>query len=92
MLAFFLIQSAYVNVYNAKGSNHKESFFLAVSNDGEKWLRYGEKAIIFDDSEEQNILINGDPQILKICISFDCRLFFFKSVRVRSRRRLFMID
>ena len=54
----------YVNVYNAKGNDHKESIFLAVSNDGENWKRYGEKAIIFDDSQEQNIQINGDPQIL----------------------------
>lgn len=56
----------YVNVYNAKGPNHKESIFLAVSNDGEQWERYGECAIITDDSVEQNIKINGDPQILKI--------------------------
>ena len=56
----------YVNVYNAKGPNQKESIFLAVSNDGEKWMRYGDKAIIYDDSEKQNIRINGDPQILKI--------------------------
>lgn len=56
----------YVNVYNAKGPNHKESIFLAVSNDGEKWVRYGENAIIFDDSEEQSIQINGDPQVVKI--------------------------
>lgn len=56
----------YVNVYNAKGPNQKESIFLAVSNNGEKWMRYGDKAIIYDDSEKQNIRINGDPQILKI--------------------------
>ncbi len=55
-----------MNIYNAKGPNHKESIFIAVSKDGEEWLRYGEKAIIFDDSKEQNIQINGDPQILKI--------------------------
>jgi predicted GH43/DUF377 family glycosyl hydrolase len=56
----------YVNVYNAKGFNHKESIFLAVSNDGENWIRYGNKPIIYDDSNEQSIQINGDPQILKI--------------------------
>ena len=57
---------SYVNAYNAKDTDHKESIFLAVSNDGENWIRYGDKAIIFDDSLEQNIQINGDPQILKI--------------------------
>lgn len=56
----------YVNVYNAKGQNHKESIFLAVSNDGENWMRYGDGPIIYDDSEKHNIQINGDPQILKI--------------------------
>ena len=54
----------YVNVYNARGPEHRETIFMAVSNDGENWQRYGEKAIIFDDSPEQNIAINGDPQIL----------------------------
>ena len=52
----------YVNIYNAKGPNHKESIFIAVSNDGENWLRYGEKSIISDES----VRINGDPQVLKV--------------------------
>ena len=53
----------YVNVYNAKGA--KESIFLSVSKDGEKWERFGEEPIIFDDSVEQNQKINGDAQIIK---------------------------
>jgi predicted GH43/DUF377 family glycosyl hydrolase len=56
----------YVNAYNAKGEDHKESRYLSVSDDGEHWQRYGDKAIVFDDSEGQDIKINGDPQILKI--------------------------
>lgn len=52
----------YVNIYNAKGPNHKESIFIAVSNDGEKWVRYGETSIISDES----VRINGDPQVLKV--------------------------
>lgn len=56
----------YVNIYNAKGPNGKESIFIAVSNDAETWVRYGEKPIIFDDTLEQNIAINGDPQVIKL--------------------------
>ena len=55
----------YVCAYNAKGENHKESIFLAVSNDGETWERYGEKAVIYDDTPDNSIAIIGDPQILK---------------------------
>ena len=57
----------YVNAYNAKGDGiySKESIFLAVSNDGETWERYGDKPVIFDDSIEQDQSINGDPQIIK---------------------------
>ena len=56
----------YVNIYNAKGPNHRESIFVAVSKDAQRWIRYGDKAIIVDDSPEHNIKINADPQILKI--------------------------
>ena len=54
----------FVNTYNGKNEQNKESIFLAVSNDGEKWERYGDKAIIVGDNE--NVQINGDPQILKL--------------------------
>ena len=56
----------FVNAYNAKDDTHKESIFLAVSDDGVTWERYGDRAVIVDDSEKQNININGDPQIFKI--------------------------
>jgi predicted GH43/DUF377 family glycosyl hydrolase len=57
----------YVNAYNASGIEYsKESIFLAVSDDGENWQRFGDAPVIWDDSEAQNIRINGDPQILKI--------------------------
>lgn len=52
----------FVNAYNAKGEDHRESIFLAVSKDGEHWERYGKKAIISDDGDT---FIHGDPQILK---------------------------
>ena len=30
------------------------------------WERYGDRAVIVDDTEEQSININGDPQIFRI--------------------------
>ena len=56
----------YVNAYNAKGPDHKESIFLAVSQDGENWKRYGDRAILADDTHDQRKQILGDPQILKL--------------------------
>lgn len=52
----------YVNAYNAKDNTHHESIYLAVSQDGEKWERYGDRAIINDPEAT----INGDPQIFQI--------------------------
>ena len=71
----------YVNAYNAKDFDQKESIFLAVSNDGEKWTRYGESAVIYDDSEEKNIRINGDPQILKMGDLYVMVYFIYKEGR-----------
>ena len=55
----------YVNAYNAKASDHKESIFLAVSENGEDWLRYGDRPVIWDDTEDKRIQINGDAQIFR---------------------------
>ncbi len=56
---------SYVNAYNAKDGDHRESIYLAVSNDGIHWERYGDKYVIYDDTEDKSIRINGDAQILK---------------------------
>ena len=56
----------YVNVYNARGSAKRETIFLAVSSDGEKWERYGSSPVLIDDSPNQDQIILGDPQIIKI--------------------------
>lgn len=55
----------YVNAYNAKAEDNKESIYLAVSENGEDWMRYGDRAIIVDDTKDGSQIINGDPQILK---------------------------
>ena len=56
----------YVNAYNSRGFARRESIYLAVSNDGENWERYGEEPIIFDDSPNLEQKILADAQILKI--------------------------
>jgi predicted GH43/DUF377 family glycosyl hydrolase len=56
----------YVNAYNAKDDTHRESIFLAVSNDGIHWKRYGEKAVIPVTECKDSVKINGDPQIVLI--------------------------
>ena len=56
----------YVNAYNAKDRTHRESIFLAVSNDCVHWKRYGEKAIIPVSECADSVKINGDPQIIMV--------------------------
>ncbi len=55
----------FVNAYNAKASDHKESIFLAVSENGEDWMRYGDRPVICDDTQDGRIQINGDAQVFK---------------------------
>ena len=56
----------YVNAYNAKDLTHRESIFLAVSNDGIHWKRFGDKAIIPVTECADSVMINGDPQIIMV--------------------------
>lgn len=49
----------YICAYNAKDSDHVETVFLAVSDDGENWERYLDRAIL----QEPEAQITGDPQI-----------------------------
>lgn len=56
----------YVNVYNAKAQDGTERIFTAVSNDGENWERYGDKAIVDDRLDCPDNIISGDGQIIKI--------------------------
>ena len=56
----------YVNAYNAKDNTHRESIFLAVSNDCIHWERYGDKAIIPVTECADSVIINGDPQIILV--------------------------
>ena len=66
----------YVNCYNAKGEDNRERIFLAVSNDGETWERWGERAIIDLATDDPHDLISGDPQIVLIDDIYV--MFFFR--------------
>lgn len=56
----------YVNAYNAKDDTHRESIYLAVSDDGINWKRYGDSAIIPVTECKDSVRINGDPQIIMV--------------------------
>ena len=66
----------YVNAYNGKAQDGKERIFLAVSDDGEHWERYGDRAVIDMITNDPNGLITGDPQILLIGDIYV--MFFFR--------------
>ena len=56
----------YVGIYNAKGRDDRERIFLAVSTDGERFERYGDRAVLDGTAEEPRARITGDPQIVKM--------------------------
>lgn len=68
----------YVNAYNAKATDGKERIYLAVSDDGEHWVRYLDKPILDETNTIENLLISGDPQIVKIEDIYV--MFFFRYV------------
>lgn len=68
----------YVNAYNAKPIDNKERIYLAVSDDGENWKRYLDTPIIDETKTIDNLLISGDPQIVKIDNYYV--MFFFRSI------------
>ncbi len=70
----------YVNAYNAKDLTNRESIFLAVSDDGIHWKRYGEKAIIPVTECADSVWINGDPQIIRIDDYYVMLYFIFDRV------------
>lgn len=56
----------YVNAYNARAYDTNERIYLAVSDDGTNWKRYGDKPIINEVGEIPGLRISGDPQIVLI--------------------------
>lgn len=68
----------YVNAYNAKATDNKERIYLAVSDDGEHWKRYLNEPIIDETKTIDNLVISGDPQIVKIDDTYV--MFFFRLI------------
>ena len=66
----------YVNIYNAKALEGKERIFLAVSEDGENWLRYGDRPVLDLITDDPTGIITGDPQIVLIDDIYV--MFFFR--------------
>lgn len=54
----------YVNCYNARSNQFTERIYLAVSDDGEHWERYGDRPIIDLITGHAGEVICGDPQIM----------------------------
>ena len=71
----------YLCAYNAKDETHRESIFLAVSEDGLHWKRWLKDAIIPAWECADDVLINGDPQIVLIddyiSIMYFCCIYYF---------------
>ena len=65
----------YVNIYNGKAQNHTERIFLAVSENGEHWERYGDRAVLDMTLIDPDTRIAGDPQI--VCIGDIYVMLFF---------------
>ena len=68
----------YVNIYNAKDEDDRERIFLAVSQDGEHWERYGDRPVLDLITGVPNSKICGDPQIVKIGDIYV--MFFFRYI------------
>ncbi len=66
----------YVNCYNARSNQLTERIFLAVSDDGIHWERYGDRAVIDLISGHAGEIICGDPQIILMGDTYV--MFFFR--------------
>lgn len=69
----------YVNAYNAKAPDGKERIYLAVSDDGENWKRFGDTTILDETMTIENLTISGDAQIVKLGDVYV--MFYFRYVK-----------
>ena len=72
----------YVCVYNAKPADDRERIYLAVSDDGVTWHRYGEEPILNEVDEIEGLRISGDAQIVRMDGLYV--MFYFRSVNGRA--------
>lgn len=69
----------YVNAYNGKSEiDGTERIFLAVSDDGENWERYGDRPVVDLVTGDPDGVICGDPQIVRIDDIYV--MFFFRYI------------
>ena len=80
----------YVNIYNAKAENSTERIFLAVSSDGERWERYGDRHVLDMTERDPSTVISGDPQIL--CIDGLYVAVFFHYAKGRGAYDTFAVS
>ena len=73
----------YVNIYNGKSQNHTERIFLAVSEDGEHWERYGDRAVLDMTLIDPGTRIAGDPALYELDFAWggDGRAYTFRLQR-----------
>lgn len=55
----------FVMLYNAKGYDGHERIYMAVSDDMERWTRYGAYPVIDDVTGDPNCYITADPMLLR---------------------------
>lgn len=68
----------YINIYNSRASDMKERIYLAVSDDGVTWKRYGDKPIIDETQAVDGLRISGDPQVVMIGDTYV--MFYFRAI------------
>ena len=56
---------AFVMLYNAKGYDHHERIYMAVSDDMTSWTRYGDRPVIDDVTGDPDCLITADPMLMR---------------------------
>lgn len=56
----------YIVVYNSKPDDDIERIYIAVSDDAENWKRFCDNPLIDESKKLENLVISGDPQIVKI--------------------------
>ena len=55
----------FVMLYNAKGYDGRERIYEAVSEDMERWIRYGNRPVIDDVTGDPDCYITADPMLLR---------------------------
>lgn len=60
-----LTNHKFIMFYNAKAYDNRERIYMAVSDDMHSWIRYGDTPVIDDCTGNPDVIITGDPMILR---------------------------